>query len=265
MKIIISHDVDHLVLAEHLADTFLPGSLLRTFKGMVKGSINPIQGLKRFSYKLNRVKELHEFNAQHGVHETFFFGMRKGLNLSYDHKEAFPLISYLLEQNVLVGLHGMGYNSLELLKEERDRISSILPENYPLGIRNHYLRKDDRTLSIMDQLGFRFDSTNYEIVEPVKIGNMWEIPISIMDAGFLSHYKNDLDTLKQRTTAKLNEALKLSVPFFVINFHDIFFNSGYPDYLKWYTWLIPYLQEREFEFINFSEAVNELNAYPVYQ
>ncbi len=260
MKIIISHDVDHLRMGEHLKDTFLGGSILRTAKGLLKSSISFSQAMKRFSLELNRVKELHEFNAQYGVRETFFFGMRKGLNLSYEYNDAFPLIKYLLDNDVLVGLHGMGYNSIELLKEERDRIASVLPVNYPLGIRNHYLRKDANTLSIMDKLGFVFDSTDYHLVAPHKVGNMWEIPISVMDAGFISHYKNDMDLLKQQTAAKLNEAMQLSLPFFVINFHDAYFNEGYPDFHKWYTWLVPYLKERDFRFINFSEAIKELNA-----
>ncbi len=265
MKIIISHDVDHLYLAEHLKDTFLPGSIIRTSKSLLKGAINIKQAFSRYSSQLNRVRELHEYNAAYGVRETFFFGMRKGLNLSYDYQRSFSLIKYLVDQDVLVGLHGMGYNSIELLREEMQRIQSALPAGYPLGIRNHYLRKDSNTLNYMSQLGFRFDSTNYELAPPHQIGSMWEIPISIMDAGFLSHYANDSDDLKRRTTEKINEAMSQSLEYFVINFHDIFFNQGYPDFMRWYTWLIPYLKEREFEFVDFSEAVLYLNENPVYQ
>lgn len=264
MKIIISHDVDHLYITEHLKDTFLPGSLIRTFKSLTKSSIGIKQAFQRYSFKVNRVQELHEFNKSHGVKETFFFGMRNGLNLSYNYQKAFPLIKYLVNENVLVGLHGQGYNNIDLLKEEKDRILQALPAGYPLGIRNHYLRQDANTLNIMSQLGFRFDSTDYFIEQPRMIGKMWEIPISVMDAGFISHFKNDADELKTRTAEKINEALEKDLPFFVVNFHDIFFNEGYPDFLSWYKWLIPYLAER-FEFINFSDAVTELNAHTVHQ
>ena len=265
MKIIVSHDVDHLYITEHFTDTFLPGSVLRTAKSLFRSSINLKEALKRYSFKVNRVKELHEFNAAHGVRETFFFGMRNGLNLSYNHTKAYPLIQYLLDNEVLVGLHGQGFNSIELLKEEQDRIQKILPNGYPLGIRNHYLRQDENTFNIMSQLGFLYDSTDYFMEAPRMIGDMWEIPISVMDAGFISHYSNDMDLLKERTAEKINEALKKDLPFFVINFHDIFFNEGYPDFYKWYKWLIPFLAERDMEFINFSQAVKELNAHPVHQ
>lgn len=265
MKIIVSHDVDHLYITEHFTDTFLPGSILRTAKSLFRSSISLKEAMQRYSFKVNRVKELHAFNKMHGVKETFFFGMRNGLNLSYNYTKAYPLIQYLLQEEVLVGLHGQGFNSHDLLKEEMQRISKVLPAGYPLGIRNHYLRQDEHTQNIMSQLGFRYDSTDYFLEAPRKIGAMWEVPISVMDAGFISHYSNNMDLLKERTAEKINEALTKDLPYFVINFHDIFFNEGYPDFYKWYKWLIPFLAEREMEFVNFSEAVTELNARPVHQ
>jgi hypothetical protein len=268
MKVIVSHDVDHLYLKDHFTDTFIPGSLLRGMKSVMKGSISPSQLSKRYSRELNNIRALRAFNRSYGVRETYFFGMRNGLNLSYNWKEAGPFIRYLLDEKVLVGLHGMAYDSLDLLKEEAARIKSFLPENYPLGIRNHYLRRNDETLNIMDKAGFLFDSTIYEQVEPYRSGKMWEIPISVMDAGFLSPLKNNLDELKRKSIALIEKSAGNS--FFVINFHDIYFSDGYPDFKEWYSWLIQYFAERNFEFINFHQAVQSLNnpvrnEYPIHQ
>lgn len=260
MDIIVSHDVDHLYLSEHLKDTYIPGLLLRSFKSVLKGGISPLKIAGRFTPELNRVKALREFNKSLGIRETYFFGMRKGLNLSYHYSAAKPFVDFLLkEEGVLVGVHGMGYNNKELLKEEKERMKSFLPEGYTIGIRNHYLRRDENTLQYMSELGFAFDSTEYELEHPRKIGDMWEIPISVMDAGFIGLYKNDPEELKERSIKLINEAEEKKLPFFVINFHDAYFSNSFPDYKNWYEWINTYLYNKQYRFVNFLEAINKLN------
>lgn len=271
MKIIISHDVDHLYLKEHFKDSFLLGNLYRSLKYLAKGNISWNTFFKRFPSQLNRVKELHEFNKQAGVKATFFFGMRKGLNLSYHWKDTQPFIDYLLKEKVLIGMHGMGYNSYDLLLEETNRLKTMLPQHYPLGIRNHYLRMDESTLGVMDKIGFLFDSTyyttdnaKYYAAESVFLqGNIWEIPINIMDAGFVSNNQKELIDIKIKTLAKIQKAENNNQPFFVINFHDLYFSDAYPVYKQWYAWLISYFQEQNYEFIDFMQAVHILNKQTV--
>lgn len=271
MKIIISHDVDHLFLKEHLKDSFLLGNLYRSLKYLAKGNISLNTFFKRFPSQLNRVKELHEFNKQAGVKATFFFGMRKGLNLSYHWKDTQPYIDYLLKENVLIGLHGMAYNSQELLLEEASRLKTMLPLQYPLGIRNHYLRMEEGTLGIMEKIGFLFDSTYYTTdntkycaADSVFLqGNIWEIPINIMDAGFVSNNQKELIDIKIKTLAKIKKAENNNQPFFVINFHDLYFSDAYPVYKQWYAWLISYFQEQNYEFIDFLQALQILNKQPI--
>ncbi len=267
MKIIVSHDVDHLYIKEHFKDTFLLGLFYKAVKNVIRGNISYKVFFKRFSYKLNRVKELHDFNKKAGVKETFFFGMRKGLNLSYQWEDTKPYIDYLLKEDVLIGMHGMGFHSFELLKEEKARLKTMLPKQYPLGIRNHYLRMNDNTLHYMDKNGFLFDSTYYN-TEDSKYhfsdnvflgGNIWEIPINIMDAGFVSNYINNPEGLKIKTIEKIKEAEEKGQPFFVINFHDLYFSDAYADYKQWYEWLIMFLSGKKYDFINFNEAVQILN------
>jgi peptidoglycan/xylan/chitin deacetylase (PgdA/CDA1 family) len=271
MKIIISHDVDHLFLKEHLKDSFLLGNLYRSLKQVAEGNISLNTLLKRFPAQLNRVKELHEFNKKAGIKETFFFGMRKGLNLSYDWKDTQPFIDYLVKEKVLIGMHGMGYNSFDLLKEEANRLKTMLPKHYPLGIRNHYLRMDESTLGIMEKIGFLFDSTyyttddaKYHTADAVFLqGNIWEIPINIMDAGFVSNNQKELIDIKIKTLAKIQKAENNNQPFFVINFHDLYFSDAYPVYKQWYEWLISYFLEQNYEFIDFLQALQILNKQTV--
>ncbi len=259
MKIIISHDVDHLFLKEHLKDTFLLGNFYRSLKNLAQGNITFKAFLKRFSRELNRIRSLHEFNKANGVKETFFFGMRKGLNLSYNWQDTKPFIEYLIREEVLVGIHGMGYNSFDLLNEESNRLKTLLPLSYPLGIRTHYLRMDDNTLSIMEKIGFLYDSTQYILKNPFLHGKMWEIPINIMDAGFISSYRISLEELKKKTINKIQEAQSRSLPFFVINFHDIYYSDSYPLHKAWYEWLVSYFKNAGNQFVNFAEAIDLLN------
>lgn len=271
MKIIISHDVDHLFLKEHFKDSFLLGNLYRSLKQLAEGNISLNTLLKRFPAQLNRVKELHEFNKKAGIRETFFFGMRKGLNLSYEWKDTQPFIDYLLKEKVLIGMHGIGYNSFDLLQEETNRFKTMLPKHYPLGIRNHYLRVDESTLGIMEKIGFLFDSTyyttdntKYHAADSVFLqGNIWEIPINIMDAGFVSNNKKELIDIKIKTLAKIQKAEKNNQPFFVVNFHDLYFSDAYPVYKQWYEWLISYFLEQNYEFIDFLQALQILNKQTV--
>ncbi len=271
MKIIISHDVDHLFLKEHFKDSFLLGNLYRSLKQLAEGNISLNTLLKRFPAQLNRVKELHEFNKKAGIRETFFFGMRKGLNLSYEWKDTQPFIDYLLKEKVLIGMHGMGYNSFDLLQEETNRFKTMLPKHYPLGIRNHYLRMDEITLGIMEKIGFLFDSTyyttdntKYHAADSVFLqGSIWEIPINIMDAGFVSNNKKELIDIKIKTLAKIQKAENNNQPFFVVNFHDLYFSDAYPVYKQWYEWLISYFLEQNYEFIDFLQALQILNKQTV--
>lgn len=270
MKIIISHDVDHLYLKEHVTDSFIWGLVYRGIKNTIQGNISLITFLKRFPGRLNRIKELHEFNKNAGVKETFFFGMRNGLNLSYDWKDTKPFIDYLLKEEVLVGMHGMGHNSYEMLLEEANRFKTMLPRHYPLGIRNHYLRMDNNTLGNMDKIGFLFDSTYYNSDNPAYCyadtaflhGNIWEIPIGLMDAGFVPDNSKELIDIKIKTLAKIQKAENNNQPFFVVNFHDIYYSEAYNVYKQWYEWLISYFVEQNYEFIDFAIAVKILNNQP---
>lgn len=260
MKIILSHDVDHLNMDEHWKDFYLYGLLYRSIRGLYNSGISSKQLISRFVHnRLTRVFELNEFNQRHSIIATFFFGMHRGLNLSYSWKKAGKYISELQQKDALIGLHGMQYDSCKGLKKERNRILQFLPENYPLGIRNHYLRTNKDTHKIMDQLGFLYDSTEYSLKKPYRIGNMWEIPIGFMDAGNISHGKNNLKSIKNKTISILKKAEQQQLPFFVINFHDVFFSEAFPYHYQWYHWLIEYLIMDKYEFISFVDAVKYLD------
>src|SRR5690606_12812330 len=113
MKIIVSHDVDHLYWTDHLVDTYFYGLLYRSLTALGKDGISIKDFTKRFSTnQLTHAIDLNEFNKKAGIPSTFFFGMRKGLNLSYSWKQAGALIKKLHQNGACIGLHGMAYNDI---------------------------------------------------------------------------------------------------------------------------------------------------------
>ena len=107
VKIILSHDVDHLFLTEHWKDRFIPVLIFKSLKSLLKGDLSFKGFLKRFNHRLHRIPELIEFNKSHGAPTNFFFGMDNGLSLSYNYKKAAPLIQSLQKDGHFIGTHGM--------------------------------------------------------------------------------------------------------------------------------------------------------------
>lgn len=256
MKIIISHDVDHLFLSEHYKDTFIPGLLKRSVVEHRKKRTRLGELSKRFAWRLNNIQELHAFNSKYSIPATWFFGMRTGLNLSYHWKKAKTWVHFLRDQGASVGLHGMSYDNKALLLQEKNRLEEVLgsPVN---GIRNHYLRMSDSTLAIMNELGFAYDSTEKNTSHPRKIGELTEIPIGLMDVDLLQ-VSADPTCWPNHSLGMIEKAKRLHVPFFVINFHDVYYSDGWPNFKAWYQTLIKKLYERNFSFVNFDIALREL-------
>ncbi|MEG1594505.1 MAG: hypothetical protein RR350_08835, partial [Oscillibacter sp.] len=88
MKIIISHDIDHLDASDHLTrDLILPKLWVRSFLQLCRGEIC----FRTFWYRLtilfhnrmNRTEEVMAFDHAHGIPSVFFFGMDHVLGMSY--------------------------------------------------------------------------------------------------------------------------------------------------------------------------------------
>lgn len=259
MKIILSHDVDHLCLLEHCRDTFIPGLLQRTILAASRGELSLGEAVRRFSLRLNNIDELATFNADRGLPQTFFFGMASGLNLSYRPKSAAPLIRSLVDMGVEVGIHGMAYQSQSAMLSEKERLAEILGYS-PRFIRNHYLRTADQTHSIMANLGYAADSSIEALMQPWNVNRMWVLPISLMDASLLRRAGTQHPELQAMARSALTEAESKGLPYFVVNFHDLYFSGGYPVLKRWYRDFISEMLDIGYEFCSFHEAVQELRS-----
>jgi len=267
MKIIVSHDVDYIAVWEH-KDLSIPKAIFRmivesVFENTI-GWREIIHRTKEFWInKWHNIPDLLSYEVEEKIPSTYFFGVKKGLGLCYNNDLAKKWIKFVQKKNFKVGLHGINHCDLDKMREEKilfEKISGI--ETSKTGIRIHYLRRNPNTLQYLSRLGYLFDSSTMELRDPYKIGSMWEFPISIMDTYIFNDGKfwqvRKFKEAKKETIKVLNKALKKKLKFFTILFHDNRFSDSYKDAKEWFIWLIDFLKSRDFEFVNFIQAIKEL-------
>lgn len=267
MKAIISHDVDHITVSEHFfRDLIIPKFLLRMKLELITGKISTHEYLLRwgeiFKNKWQNIDELITFNDESGIPNFFFIAVNKGKGLKYSNDLALVWIEQMKMRNCEIGNHGNCCESLiDVVKEkyEFSKLSSI-PET---GIRMHYLKKTEHTLTYLRQAGYLFDSSTREFRNPYKIGLMWEFPIQIMDGWIIQGKRrwqtSDLETAKQETIKVIEKAFEQKLEYLTIVFHDRYFNNGFKTWLEWYVWLVEYLKKNQIEFVDFKTACGLLN------
>lgn len=237
MKIIISHDVDHLYNKDHwFRDLIIEKLLVRSFIHVLQGRITIRVFWQRilfvFQKRWNRIKEIIETDKKYGIPSTFFFGMNQGLGMSYKPEEARKEIIYVREQGFSVGVHGIEYDNIENMRREYQRFCEISGD-FPCGIRNHYVRYHETTFSKMSEIGYIFDSTEFnkeelELKNPYKINGMWEFPLHIMDSYIMP--QGDIEKGKKNTLEALENAEQMGLTYFTILFHDYLYNDRvYPN------------------------------------
>lgn len=262
MKVIVSHDVDHLNVGEHWKDLFFLKMWVRSFLELIRGMISFKIFWNRlifvFDKRIHRIPELCEFDKQNGVHATYFFGMSHVLGMVYKQAKALPWINYVKERGYDAGVHGCDYLHLDAIRKEHDDFATLTGD-ISFGIRNHYVRYDDDTFNKMNQAGYLFDSSEFNKLaptykKPYKVGQMWEFPLAIMDGYVLHHDLEQAKATIKELLRTLNEDAYLTILF-----HDVFYNEKcYPQEKYFYEWLILYLKSLNVEFVTFKEAIINL-------
>ena len=187
MKIIISHDVDHITVWEHKKDIIIPKFLVRNMIELMSGAISGKEGCLRFAdlfkNKWHNIEELIDFDRKEHIQSTFFIAVAKGLGLSYSLKDAEFWINRILNERFDVGLHGIAFDDYKKIKGEYKTFKEISKMN-EFGIRMHYLRNSQNTLRYLSKANHVFDSTLFELQNPFRIDQLWEFPLHIMDSYF---------------------------------------------------------------------------------
>ena len=268
MKIILSHDVDHLYPFEHFyKDLIFPKLWIRSIIELVKGKINfqtfYYRLISIFDKRLNRIPEIIEFDKKNNIPSIFFFGMDNILGMSYKKNNAEPWVKFVLENGFDAGVHGVEFENVKKMKNEFYDFQEISNLN-SFGIRTHYVRYNDVTFQKMSYIGYLFDSsefnkTSIELKPPYKIGNMWEFPLYIMEEFVM---KDKLEAAKEKTINALVEARNRGLKYFTFLFHDYQFNEKtYPKQKAYYEWFVNYCKNQHLEFISYKTAIDELEIY----
>ncbi len=266
MKAIISHDIDHLTVSEHLLrDTIVPKFMIRNWIELLQGKITLMEFSNRhfdlIKNKWQNIAELIAFNNQHAIPSSFFIGVQNGLGLSYSQQSAAAWIQRIMNSGAEISLHGIEYESYEKINFEYTLFKSISGLN-SFGTRMHYVRKNDTTLLNMAQAGYAFDSTEHAFKNPYKIGKMWEFPFQLMDGWVIEKGKRwqtqNLFQAKENSKKIIEEAQNKQLAYIGIDFHDRYFTTSFKTWIDWYTWLIEYLEGNNVAFLNFNQAIQEL-------
>lgn len=266
MKAIISHDVDHITVWEHLfKDTIIPKYLLRMHIELLSGKISMREYILRwtefYKNKWQNVDELITFNNINSIPSSFFIAVNKGLGLNYSNTSALLWIDQMKNRNCEIGLHGIEFESSETIKKEYHLFEQLTEKN-SFGIRMHYVRNTQNTFSLLENAGYKYDSTEHSFKNPYKIGNMWEFPIQIMDGWVIENKKRwqtlNFEEAKLATLKLIDKAAQNDINYLGIDFHDRYFSHSYETWLEWYMWLVEYLKSNKIEFTNFELAIKEL-------
>ncbi len=266
MKVILSHDVDHITVWEHLLkDLVLPKYFVRSNLEWIKGMITTTEYVHRvadFYYnKWNRVDEIIAFHSSLGIKSTFFVGVNNGVGLSYALHQSAAIIQRIVHNNFEAGVHGINYETALGVKMEYN-IFQELSGQKEFGIRMHYLRKTENTLRYVDQAGYCYDATESGYSNPYLQGGLLEFPLQLMDGwaieGERRYQSRNLHEAKEYTMKMIDKALDSRLNFMSILFHDRYFSKSFYTWMQWYIWLIEYLKNQNFEFIDHITASKEI-------
>lgn len=262
MKVIVSHDVDHLFRSDHYKDLFYPKLWVRSTLEILKREYGFSEWVSRmlnpFAERQHHIFEVMDLDRIYGIPSSFFFGMEKGLGMSYGSEKASDIIRTVDSSGFDVGVHGINYDDYNQMKAEHNIFSEIIHRNN-FGIRMHYVRYNNTTFGKLGECGYVFDSSEFDkkkgflLKNPYKIGNLWEFPISIMDSYLPPDYHKMIDCSKEI----IELARKNGIEYFTVLFHDYKFCDGYASEREWYKWIIDYLS-KNCEFISFKDAITEL-------
>jgi len=266
VKAIISHDIDHITVTEHLLrDLIVPKFMVRTNMELMFGKISFKEYVARWTdflkNKWQNVDELITYNNVKQVPSTFFIGVKRGVGLSYSNELASVWMDQIINRGCELNVHGINFNDIEVIKEERNLFAKLCGQESK-GIRMHYVRTHQETLLYLSKAGYKFDTTVHAFENPFKVGEMWEFPFQIMDGWVIENGKKwqsaNLQEAKDRTEKQIEKAHKHNLKYLCIDFHDRYFSKSFHTWLEWYMWLVDYLIQNKIDFTNYPRAILEL-------
>lgn len=277
ITVCLTHDVDRVRKTYQY--------VTKTLKALAKGKWNQAWYMLRQIvakqspyWGFDAVRDIEE---QHGVKSTFFF-LEESAKVNWLKPKSYKIALgryHVAEPKVAavireldangweIGLHGSyySYDNPELLKREKAAVEEVLGHEI-VGIRQHYLNRNDNTWRNQQEAGFKYDSTwgfthaigfKEEKVKPFfPIGGsrFCEIPLTIMDSCF-ADTKDRWERLE-----KIIAEIDKQNAVLVINFHTNNFDEvEFPEYKSNYVRLIEILQAKGAVFLTMREVYRKYN------
>jgi len=214
-----------------------------------------------FTNKWNYIDEIIKFDSSKGVKSTFFIGVNNGLGLNYSLNKSAFWINEIIKNDFNIGVHGIEYSILEEMKKEFRLFMDISKLN-SFGVRMHYLRKDENTINLLHKTGYKYDSTEYKLANPYKVGGIWEFPLHIMDGYEIQNSKGwqvkKIEQIKDDTKMRIAKIQKLGLRYLTLLFHDRYYSDCHNTWKIWYEWFIDWCIKNKLQFIDYNEAIVEL-------
>jgi hypothetical protein len=241
-------------------------NIVRSFIEFATGFVKGGEFLKRLvnikNNRINNINELMAFDRVSNVPSTFFLGVNTGKGLNYNLEDSSRWLREIHRMGFDIGVHGIAFDDPSMICFEHDLFEKITGVK-DFGIRMHYLRSSQRTVHYLLNAGYLFDASAYDLQRPYKcFDGFWEFPLQIMDAHIFHHNEKwqnlNLGQMISATTAVINHLIEKKFDYCSILFHDCFFNDAFKTKKDWYMWLIRYLKQEGFEFINYRDAIKEL-------
>jgi hypothetical protein len=218
----LTHDIDFLGIRRHKFDHTMWGFLYRSTLGVLRDFYRRRISFARLCQTWKAAASLpfvylgwtRDFwlcfdwylQLEKGLSPTYFFipfKQRCGEKVSASHPErrASPydigdipdLISQLRGAGCEVGVHGIdSWHSAEKGREEFNRVKSVTGES-DMGVRMHWLLRDENTFRVLEQAGYSYDSTGgynetagylcgtTQVFRPRSARNLLELPLHIQD------------------------------------------------------------------------------------
>lgn len=273
MKVIISHDVDHLSAREHARDLIVPKFVARFgiewLLGYAKWREVGLAAKALWTDHWQHIEEVMDFDEGHSVPSTFFVAVENGRKLCYALTDAKEWITRIRNRGFDVGVHGIEYKSLDKLHAELSRFREIAGQD-SVGVRFHNIGFSPSSVQLSDsdvlnlkRVGYSFSSTTFDDAGPWASDAFWEFPIHLMDGHVFRvgrPWKNrTLEQMKESTVGRLRDAAARGVSYFSLLFHDGYFCDYFRDCKEWYMWLVEFVRAAGYQLCSYRHALDELN------
>lgn len=225
----LTHDVDFIGIRRHFLDHSMWGFLYRATVGSLFGLVKRKNNLRKLQENLKAAFSLpfvflgigqdpwYQFDRcleiENNARSTYFFipfkdragkgfskGRLKRRATKYDIEDVGHPIKKLLAHGCEIGVHGIdAWHSIEKGKQELQRIKKQTATQDGIGIRMHWLSRNEHTFEILDEAGYSYDSTfgynetvgfkagTAQVFKPMGVKHLLEIPLHIQDMALFGH------------------------------------------------------------------------------